>query len=99
AMLKDELFERYLPISDRDCNAVGDQLTRELQDFVHCVQKGTGPRVTAEDGRDAVALASEILESISSHQWEGHAKGPIGPSQLPLPRGTFFRPAHRNAAA
>jgi predicted dehydrogenase len=99
AMLKDQLFERYLPILERDCHKAGDQLTQELADFVRCVQRGTRPRVSGEDGRNAVALAARILESIQNHEWEGHAGGPMGPAQLPAPCGIFFRHTARDAAA
>src|SRR5262249_13128280 len=99
AMLKEELFERYLQVLQRDCDASGDQLTRELEDFIRCVQRGPRPRVTGEDGRTAVALAWQILQSINSHCWSGSAGGPTGPSELPLPCGAFFRPAARDVAA
>ena len=99
ALLKDELFGLHLQVLERDCNGSGDQLTRELKHFVDCVQNGSRPRVSGEDARDAILLATRILESIQSHAWEGHASGAIGPSQLPTPQGTFFRPAAGDLAA
>jgi predicted dehydrogenase len=99
ALLKDELFGRHLQVLERDCNGRGDQLTCELKHFVDCVQNGSRPRVNGNDGRNAIELATRILESIRSHAWEGHAGGAIGPSQLPVPKGTFFRPATGDLAA
>ncbi|HEV3445319.1 MAG TPA: Gfo/Idh/MocA family oxidoreductase [Gemmataceae bacterium] len=99
AMLKDELFGRHLEVLAFDCNPNADQLTGELKDFVRCVQEGRQPRVTGEDGRDAMALATRILKSIEEHQWEGHAAGAIGPTHLPAPRGVLFRPMAGEAAA
>ncbi len=93
ALLKNELFGRYLQVLHRDCNASGDPLTLELRHFIRCVQTRARPRVSGEDGRDAIALATRILESIHHHQWEGHAGGPAGPLHLPLPRSVLFRPA------
>ena len=100
AMLKDELFGRHLEVFQRDCQAVGpDPLTRELLHFVECVRTGQRPRVSGEEGRDALALASRVLECIGSHHWEGHAGGPTGPSWLPKPIGAFFQPSIGEAAA
>lgn len=65
ARLPQELHGKYLEVTCLDCTAPADQLTRELQDFVHCVRTGDRPRVAGEDGRDAVALAGRILEAIN----------------------------------
>ena len=45
----------------------GDQLTAELQDFVGCVRGGGTPRVDGGAGRDAVALATRVLDSLQNH--------------------------------
>jgi predicted dehydrogenase len=96
--LKADLFLRHLETLDLDCNQ-GDQLTRELQDFVHCVRTGSRPRVTGEDGRQAIALATQILDSLREHAWDGQADGPRGPLQLPVPRGPLFITFPDQAAA
>jgi predicted dehydrogenase len=98
ARLKDECFGRYLQTHQLDRSG-GDQLTHELQDFVRCLQTGATPRVTGEDGREAIALATRVLESIRAHAWDGHAGGPIGPGQVPAPRGLLFAPPEDKAAA
>jgi predicted dehydrogenase len=98
-MLKDELFGRHLQVLERDCSGGSDSLTRELKHFVHAVQSGTRPRVSGEDGRNALALAGRILESIYRHQWQGQKDGAIGPTQLPAPRGVFFGPCAGGLAA
>ncbi len=100
ASLKTELFTRHVQVVEVDCSQrhEADQLTRELQDFVHCVQTGEAPRVDAEAGRDAMALASMILDGIREHAWEGSDDGPTGPLQLPLPRGWLFNPPAQEAA-
>jgi predicted dehydrogenase len=96
--LKDELFSRHLETLELDY-AAGDQLTRELQDFVHCVRTRSVPRASGLEGRDAVELAGRVLDSLRNHCWEGAREGPIGPRQLPLPRGQLFMPAPGEAAA
>ncbi len=98
AWLKDELFSNHLQVRDLSCDH-GDQLTREIQHFVQCVQSGSRPRVSGEDGRNALALAVRILESVRTHQWEGRPDGAVGPSQLPRRLGPLFQPLEGGAAA
>jgi predicted dehydrogenase len=97
-LLKEQLFGRHLQVLELD-RREGDPLTAELEDFVRCVRTGCRPRVSGEDGHDAVALAARVLESIRSHSWDGRAGGPTGPGQLPAPLGPLFHPAKGGAAA
>jgi predicted dehydrogenase len=65
----EERFGRHLqavPLKPPD----GDQLTRELQEFVHGFCTGARPRVCGEEGREAVALAMRILESLQAQARE-----------------------------
>jgi predicted dehydrogenase len=95
--VRNELFGRYLQVRELDCNA-GDQLTRELEDFVRCVRTGDLPRVDGTAGRDAVALATQVLDRISRHAWDGNAGGPCGPNALPAPLGPLFAAVESKAA-
>jgi predicted dehydrogenase len=101
AVQKDEVFGRHLQVLELDCTRPGDQLTNELTHFVRCVRSGTKPRVTGADGRDALAVAERVLESVRRHAWEGRRDGPVGPGHMPKPAGRLFDPApaeHREAA-
>jgi predicted dehydrogenase len=100
ASLKAELFTRHVEVTEVDCSQRHgpDALTRELQEFVRCVRGGQAPRADAEAGRNALALASQVLDSIRSHAWEGRHDGPTGPHQLPAPRGWLFNPPAQEAA-
>jgi predicted dehydrogenase len=98
ASLKAELFGRFVQVQEVDC-AGGDQLTAELQDFLGCVRGGGSPRIDGRAGRDAVALATRVVEGLRHHAWEGNAEGPAGPHQLPVPTGAMFVPPAREAAA
>ena len=89
--LKDELFTRHLQTTSIDGKAK-DQLTAELQDFVHCAQTGTKPQVNGDDGRAAIALAERIQESLRAHRWNGPSSEYIGPAQLPPSLGPLFKP-------
>jgi predicted dehydrogenase len=93
-----ELFGRHVETLEIDCDQ-GDQLTRELQDFVACVRTGDRPRVNGEDGREAMALAMRVLDRLRTHRWDGSAAGPAGPTELPMPLGPLFPPGQSEAAA
>jgi predicted dehydrogenase len=86
---KAELFTRHIETLEVDC-AGGDQLTAELRDFIQCLHSGASPRVGGSAGRDAIALASLILDSMRNHAWEGDAQGPVGPWNMPAPLGALF---------
>ena len=47
------------------CDAV-DALALELEDFVESIRTVRQPRVTGEPGRDALAVAEQILASIAA---------------------------------
>jgi predicted dehydrogenase len=96
--LRNDLVGRQLQVLEKDCNQ-GDQLTRELQHFIHCVRTGSRPRVSGDEGRDAVALAMRVLESLRSHAWEGDPHGPCGPYNLPSALGCLFTPPPDTQAA
>jgi predicted dehydrogenase len=98
AALKVELQGRHLQVLEIDCPPC-DQLTCELQDFVHCVRTGDRPRVGGEEGVAAISLATEVLASLRSHCWDGKLGGPTGPLDIPQPRGLLFPPAAGAAAA
>ena len=44
-------------------------LEKELQSFIQCVKEKKSPLVSGLEGRDALALASEILEKIKTHSY------------------------------
>jgi predicted dehydrogenase len=98
ATFKDRVFADILrlePVEVESRNALAD----ELRDFVDAVRNHTEPRVTGLQGRDALAVAEAVLESMHAHRWntgESLAPAPIlrGPHwKTPLPA----RPVHREA--
>jgi predicted dehydrogenase len=98
ASYKSELFTRHIEALEVDCSG-GDQLTAELRDFVQCVRTGAAPRVDGAAGRDAIALASLILDQVRNHPWEGDARGPVGPWSVPAPQGALFTRGDQQQAA
>ncbi|OWK43429.1 Gfo/Idh/MocA family protein [Fimbriiglobus ruber] len=101
AKLKDEMFGRHLDVLNIDGDRKGDQLTNELRHFVDCVRANRTPRVTGEDGRDALALAHRVLDAVRSHAWDGNEDGPsVGPNRMPKPAGKLFElPKSQSEAA
>lgn len=66
AALRNGLHGRYLDTVRQDCVG-GDQLTHELTEFLHCLRAGSTPRVDGSVGRDAVALAEQVLLGLQQH--------------------------------
>jgi predicted dehydrogenase len=98
ASLKAELFGRHLQTQELDCSG-GDQLTAELNDFVAAIRNSCQPRVTGAAGRDAVLLATSIVNALQQHSWDGGKAGCIGAHNLPQPTGVLFTPPADQAAA
>jgi predicted dehydrogenase len=96
--LQTELFGKHLQVAERQCDT-GDQLTRELDEFVRCVRTGRQPRVAGTAGWEAVVLAWQVLDSLRAHPWEGAGGGPCGPWQLPASGGVLFAPPGQDVAA
>ena len=82
---KQHLLEEHLPREVFEFEPV-DALMLEVRDFVDSVRTSRPPRVSGEQGRDAVALAEQILAEIHSHAWDEAADGPVGPWATPRPR-------------
>jgi len=103
ARLKERLFQDLLikrKLEPRKANAIAD----EQRDFVHAIRNNRGPRVSGEQGRNAVALAEKILHEIARHEWDGHTAGRIGPHATPVSSilsgphwDSTMEPAHRRA--
>ncbi len=81
---KEHLFDEHLPCQRRQFEAV-DALTLELDDFLGSIRDARPPRVSGEQGRDAVAVAEQVLAKINTHAWDDTADGPVGPLAIPRP--------------
>ncbi len=62
---KTHLAEEHLPREQKTYDAV-DALALELQDFVDSIRMVRQPRVSGQAGRDALAVAEQILASIAA---------------------------------
>jgi hypothetical protein len=75
---KEKLLDEHLRRTTTHFDAC-DPLALELEDFLESIRAHRAPRVTGEDGRDAVALAERILRKIYVHAWDGQPGGVVGP--------------------
>lgn len=78
---KTRLAEEHLPCEQIQFERV-DALALEVEDFITSIRHGRSPRVSGQQGRDALAVAEMVLEKISSHVWE---EGLVGPWAVPPP--------------
>ncbi|MEN6459321.1 MAG: Gfo/Idh/MocA family oxidoreductase [Thermoguttaceae bacterium] len=76
--------EEHLPKETRTFDAV-DALALEQDDFIESIRGARQPRVTGEAGRDALAVAEQILARINGHCWDATLDGPTGPLGLHRP--------------
>jgi predicted dehydrogenase len=80
--LKSHLFEDLLQL-DRHEAQEQNALLEELRHFADCVRNSRTPRVTGQQGRDVLAVAERILQSIDVHCWDGNRGGRVGPHATP----------------
>ena len=81
---KQNLHAEHLPCETIESPPF-DALKLELEDFVESITAPRLPRVPGEQGRDAVAVADEILSKIRDHAWDEKVNGPAGPLAAPRP--------------
>jgi predicted dehydrogenase len=100
ASLRTELFSRFVETVDLDCSQHhrADQLTRELEEFVHCVETRAQPRVDGQAGAAALEVAQRVVDSLRRHRWDSQAEGAAGPNRLPALQGRLFAPRSAEAA-
>ena len=95
---KVHLAEEHLPRQQQTHDAV-DALALELQDFVDSILAARQPRVSGEAGRDALAVAEQILASIASHVWDPASQPAADPYPRIVPAPHFDVAAMARAAA
>lgn len=89
---KQHLHDEHLPLSEHTDEAV-DALCLEQADFIEAITTGSTPRVTGDDGRNAVAIADSILRAI-----EHNTAAATQPAlRMPAVRPDDDRTEHRKA--
>jgi len=74
--------DEHLRREELEFDAV-DALALELEDFVESIRAPRMPRVSGAAGRDAIAVAEQILARINTHAWGDTIDGPAGPMAAP----------------
>lgn len=69
AAQQDWITKRVLAVQELDLSGSERPLQAELDSFLRCVQEGTEPEVTGEDGRAALELADRISGEIRAQRW------------------------------
>ena len=80
---KTHLAEEHLPREQKSYDAV-DALALELEDFVESIRTVRQPRVNGQAGRDALAVAEQVLASIAANRGEEETAA-VYPRILPTP--------------
>jgi predicted dehydrogenase len=88
--IQDSFFRELLPVESVTVPR-GNAILQEQQEFVEAVQTGSPVRVPGEDGREALAVAEQILLAIKSHRWNGTDQ--VGPHACLLPAASTSRRA------
>jgi predicted dehydrogenase len=57
-------------------------ILQEQREFVASIQHGAPVRVPGQQGREALAVAEQILESIRAHRWNSTLPDAVGPQGL-----------------
>jgi predicted dehydrogenase len=76
--LKRDVFGTFLDVVTPQVGQE-DALTAELVSFTEAVQSNSRPECDGEQALKAMIVAEQILRSVNSHRWDGHAEGYTGP--------------------
>ena len=68
--LRENLFTELLCKRDLPALEV-NAIEQEQINFCHAIRSGELPKVSGAEGRDAVAVAEQILEQVAVHAWDG----------------------------
>ena len=79
---REHFAEEHLP-RERLAFEPFDALALEQDDFVESIRTPRQPVVGGEAGRDALAVAEQILARIDAHCWDASLDGPAGPLGIP----------------
>ncbi len=101
AYWQETFAQEHLPCTTQSFDAV-DALALECEDFVNAVRTGRAPRVSGEAGRNALAVAEQIVASLAEHAWNDATSGRVGPKHQVVPPPHFplspVAPTMRRAA-
>jgi len=85
--VRDNLFTTVLPLQECEI-APGNAIQEEHNEFVDCIQRGLTPTVTGHAGKEALEVASRVVESVQAHEWDGGKFVLVGPELRAVPKRT-----------
>ena len=86
AWIKEQLFDAILKkkqIAVPTANAI----LSEQQDWIEAIRNGSIPKVSAQQGAEAVAIAESVLDQINTHRWSDTELRMTGPLPTLEPTG------------
>ncbi len=89
---KERLFRDILPLESLEIES-RNALADELRDFVDSIRTARAPRVDARAGRDAVAVAEAVLDSLRTHR-RAAAGSELSAPRIDTPLPNILRPPH-----
>ena len=78
AFIREHLFEKILPRTELEIPTTNAILS-EQKDWISAIRNGETPRITAEQGRQAVEIAQSVLDSMAAHRWSQKEPATTGP--------------------
>ena len=82
AFIREELFTKILPKSEVDVPK-SNAILMEQKDWIQSIRNNESPRVDAEQGKQAVAIAQSVIDSIAAHRWSASETQSTGPFGIP----------------
>lgn len=82
AFIREQLFTKILPKSEVEVPR-SNAILSEQKDWIEAIRTKKAPTIDAEKGKQAVAIAQSVLDSIAAHRWqaaEPQSSGPLGVS-------------------
>jgi predicted dehydrogenase len=76
--IQETLFQDLLRVENVEVEPI-NAILQQQREFVASILHRRPVRVTGQQGRNALAVAEQIQESIRTHRWNGTAEGPVGP--------------------
>lgn len=79
---REHLFEALLVKQQHEPTQT-NAIAEEHRDFAEAIRTGREVRVTGKAGREALAVAEQVLDAIAQHSWDGSATGRRGAQLAP----------------
>lgn len=87
AWIREQLFESVLKKQQIEVPTTNAILC-EQQDWIESIRNGSTPRISVQQGSEAVAIAQSVLDQINTHRWSDTELRMTGPTPTLEPTGT-----------